>query len=114
MDQAEPLTIEEVLAERDPDVQRLLVNRYGVGRFMTDAHAVPVAHDRYGTLLRIRIPDGEPLLVLQVENSTPEPDGSRRRFAIRVPPHMDTPLAAVAWTFGLTADQYRARLRAQT
>jgi hypothetical protein len=114
MDQDEPLTIEEVLTERDPDTQRVLVNRYGVGRFMADARAVPVAHDRYGTLLRIRIPDGEPLLILRVVNSTPEPDGSRRRFAIRVPPHLDTPIAAVAWTFGLRADQYRARLRAQT
>ena len=32
-------------------------------------------------------------------NSTPEPDGTRRTYFLRVPPQMRTAREAVAWTF---------------
>ena len=44
--------------------------------------------------------DGEPLTVVEVVNSTPEPDGSHRRYFLRVPPDTRTAREAVAWTFG--------------
>lgn len=34
-----------------------------------------------------------------VTNSTPGPDGSHATHWLRVPPHLSTPQAAVAWTF---------------
>ena len=108
------LTVTRVLAERDPDVQRDLINQYGVGRLRVDAAARPVDHDRFGTLWRIRIPDLPPLLMVEVINSTPEPDGTRRRYNLRVPPGTRSALEAVAWTFGLTASEYKARLTQQT
>lgn len=42
----------------------------------------------------------EPVVVVEVVNSTPEPDGSHRTYFLRVPPTMRTATAAVAWTFG--------------
>jgi hypothetical protein len=108
------LTVEQVLAEANPGRQRAMINDYGVHNLRRDAHAVPIDHDRYGTLWRIRLPDGSRLVMVEVINTTPEPDGSRRRYNIRVPPTFDSALAAVAWTFGLTAEEYRARLRAQS
>ena len=33
-------------------------------------------------------------------NATPDADGSRRRYFLRVPPHMRTAHQGVAWTFG--------------
>jgi hypothetical protein len=108
------LTVGRVLDERDPDIQRQLINEYGVGRFRYDSHARPIDHDRFGTLWMIRPPSGPPLLMVEVVNSTPEPDGTRRRYNLRVPPRMRSALEAVAWTFGLTAREYRERLRRQT
>jgi len=45
--------------------------------------------------------------MVEVRNSTPEPDGSRRTYFLRVPPTMRTAREAVAWTFGLGAVDYR-------
>src|SRR6266436_180030 len=39
-----------------------------------------------------------PIVLVHVTNSTPEPDGSRRRYFLRVPPEVKTARAAVAWT----------------
>jgi hypothetical protein len=108
------LTVSRVLAERDPDVQRELINQYGVGRLRVDAGARPLDHDRFGTLWQIRLPDLPTLLMVEVINSTPEPDGTRRRYNLRVPVGISSALEAVAWTFGLTAREYRERLARQT
>ena len=43
--------------------------------------------DDYGKLWRTTLPvDGEPLTVVEVVNATPEPDGTHRRYFLRVPP----------------------------
>ena len=44
--------------------------------------------------------------MVEVLNATPEPDGSRKTYYLRVPPGTRTARAAVAWTFGLAADAY--------
>jgi hypothetical protein len=60
-------------------------------------------------LWRAERPGGDSALVMvEVRNSTLEPDGSRRTYWLRVPPHINTCQAAVAWTFGIERpDDYR-------
>ena len=43
---------------------------------------------------------------VEVTNGTPEKDGSHRRYFLRVPSAMRTPREAVAWTYGMTPDEY--------
>jgi hypothetical protein len=45
--------------------------------------------------------------MVEVANSTPEPDGSRHRYWLRVPPRVRTCQEAVAWTFGVREAEYR-------
>jgi hypothetical protein len=45
--------------------------------------------------------------MVEVLNSTPEPDGTRKTYFLRVPPNLRTAREAVAWTFGLAGSQYR-------
>ena len=45
--------------------------------------------------------------MVEVQNSTPEPDGSIKTYFLRVPPATRTAREAVAWTFGLGAVEYR-------
>ena len=76
-------------------------------------------------------PGDSPYVGVRVLNSTPEPDGSVKEYVLRVPPAFGdkrrktirlttaaahgareieiprTPHAAIAWTFGLTPDEYR-------
>jgi hypothetical protein len=49
----------------------------------------------------------EPITMVEVINSTPEPDGGRKTYFLRVPPRTETARAGVAWTFGLTPEEYR-------
>ncbi len=44
--------------------------------------------------------------MVEVLNSTPEADGSRKTYFLRVPPATQTAREGVAWTFGLRADGY--------
>lgn len=58
-------------------------------------------------LWRIQDAHGDDLLVaVEVVNSSPDADGSRRAYVLRVPPGIRTCRAAVAWTFGIEPDGY--------
>jgi len=48
----------------------------------------------------------ESIVVAELQNSTPEPDGSIKTYFLRVPPETTTVIDAVAWTFGETAETY--------
>ena len=64
-------------------------------------------HDeRYGTLWVRRIPDDEPIMIIEVVNRTREPDGRFKHYWLRVPPTMRTAREAVAWTFNVRAERY--------
>lgn len=84
-----------------------MVERYGQERFLIESGAAIRHRDDAGVLYERPLGDDEPIVMVQVKNSTPEPDGSFKDYFIRVPPSMATARQAVAWTFGLLEDQYR-------
>ncbi|MER0246295.1 DUF6745 domain-containing protein, partial [Streptomyces sp. HSW2009] len=59
-----------------------------------------------GVLWRIELAGDEAVVMVEVVNSTPEPDGSSRTYWLRVPPRTTTAREGVAWTFGLPAEEY--------
>ena len=65
--------------------------------------------DRYGTLWRRDFPGGddEQIVMIELANSTPEPDGARRPHWVRVPPKTTT--ARKAWTFSQSGRTYNPR-----
>jgi hypothetical protein len=97
----------EIDAERNVEVRRVMLERYRMSRYMRQTAAqVLDRSDRFGTLYRRDLPGEEPLVMVEVVNSTPEPDGSSRRYWLRVPPDVRTARAAVAWSFGLEENAY--------
>jgi len=48
----------------------------------------------------------EPIVLLEVVNSTREPDGSFKHYWLRVPPYMSTAHQASAWTFDIAPAKY--------
>ena len=48
----------------------------------------------------------ESFVFVEVENSTREPDGSRKAYYLRVPPSIRTARQGVAWTFGMAPNEY--------
>lgn len=104
------LTVRGILEERNRELQRVMLERFGYDRFILELGAVPVQADEFGALYRILRPHREPFVLVHVTNTTPELDGTRKRYFLRVPPNMKTAHEAVAWTFGMRPEQYRPLL----
>jgi len=101
------LTAAQITGEANAEVRRVMIERFGADRYLRDAGAEKVHVDEYGALWRLDVPDDEALVMVQVTNSTPEPDGTFKDYWLRVPPNIRTARGAVAWTFGETARGYR-------
>ena len=107
----ELITISEIESEQNVEVRRVMIDRYGLERFLIDSQAVEIHRDEFGVLYRKEITGDEALVMLKVINSTPEPDGSFKDYFLRVPPQMECAQQAVAWTFGKTEDEYSPALQ---
>lgn len=101
----ERITAAHITAEPNAEVRRAMVERMGVDRYIADLGALPVDASDYGRLYRIEQPDDEPMVLVRLINSTPEPDGSNKEYWLRVPPHIERARQAVAWTFGIENEE---------
>ena len=119
----ETLTPEQIIGEPNAEVRRVMMERHGYDRLLQEANAAVLHEDTDSQghprrLLRLDVPDDEPIVMVQVTNSSPEPDGSHRVYMLRVHPDL-RPLgvagaraqkmtceAAVASTFGMRDAEY--------
>lgn len=100
------VTVERIRTEENAELRRVLLEHYGYERYLADSGAEPIHRDETGVLWRILLPDDEPVVMVEVVNSTAEPDGSFRTYWLRVPPSIRTARAGVAWTFGIPEADY--------
>ncbi|MEV3987590.1 DUF6745 domain-containing protein [Streptomyces sp. NPDC049837] len=100
------LTPERIREEENAELRRVMLEHFGYDRYLSESGAEPVHRDETGVLWRIPLPDDEDVAMVEVVNSTPEPDGTSRTYWLRVPPATRTAREGVAWTFGLAAEAY--------
>src|SRR5262249_47757882 len=105
----EKISVSLITAELNAEVRRVMIERYGLEKFIKDSGATKVHQDALGVLWRKNLPGDEALVMVQVKNSTAEPDGTYKHYFLRVPPDTRTVRAAVAWTFGLMEHEYKPR-----
>jgi hypothetical protein len=103
----ETLDVREILAETNAERRRVMMKRFGLDRFMSQAEAQILDKDRDAggrrRLLRIALEGDEPLVCVSVICPT-----THRQFMLRVPPTMTTCRQAVAWTAGFDdLDEYQ-------
>jgi hypothetical protein len=95
----ETISIEEILQEQNAERRRVLLDRFGIPRFMqeTKASLLDEDHDRGGTrqLLRVELKDDEPLVTLSCFCPS-----TARQYFLRVPPDMKLCHQAAAWVAG--------------
>jgi hypothetical protein len=109
IEEPDRLTLARIRDTSNAEVRRCMMERFGVERFVRDAGAQLIGADRYGRLWSIPFAGGQqPYVVVEVENGTREPDGTRRHYFLRVPPTMRSAHEAVAWTYGLRPQDYAA------
>ncbi|NYE44046.1 hypothetical protein HEB29_005057 [Streptomyces fulvorobeus] len=100
------LTPDRIRGEENAELRRVMLEYYGYDRYLAESGAQPVHHDETGTLWRIAMDGDEDVVMVEVVNSTPEPDGTCRTYWLRVPPGTRTAKEGVAWTFGLDGQAY--------
>jgi hypothetical protein len=114
VDRPHEITIAKIDDETNAESRRVMIDRYRLGEeisgaaaFTRDAGGERLDHDaRFGTLWRRIVPDDEPIVILEVVNATPEKDGTRKHYWLRVPPTMTTAREAAAWTFNHAPEGY--------
>lgn len=100
------ISLEEIDSCSNAELRRVLIERYGQSRYLQDSGAEQIHQDECGTLFRKDIPGDEPLMMVKVVNSSPEPDGTFKDYFLRVPPETKTAKQAVAWTFAFDEEDY--------
>ena len=72
----ETLTVAQIDAEENAEVRRVMLERFGMSRYILESGAKPQHQDEFGVLYRRELANDEPIVMVRVLNSTPEPDGS--------------------------------------
>lgn len=94
----------------DPVLRNCMIEIMTPERFVKSGAPSRVAEDECGVLWRklwgYRGVTVGSWTAVEVVNGTVEPDGSRRRYFLRVPSRMRTAREAVAWTYGMSAQEY--------
>ncbi|MEU0519499.1 DUF6745 domain-containing protein [Streptosporangium sp. NPDC006007] len=101
------LTPQRIRAEENAELRRVMLEHFGYDRYLAESGATPLHQDETGVLWRIELPEDEPVVMVEVVNSTAEPDGTFRKYWLRVPPSISTAREGVAWTFNLSETDYR-------
>lgn len=112
------ISAQMILDEENMEVRRLLMDRFGIDPFLAELGAEVVAVDDYGILYAAEVKikparfprpgEQEPARFVRLLNSTPEPGTTDdfKEYLLRVPPTLNTPRAAVAWSFGIEEEGY--------
>lgn len=116
----EQIMVKDIDAEVNQETKRVMLERYGIDRYLKDGKAKLVHKDQYGKLYQKAIPNTDlTLTMVAVKNSTPEPDGSIKDYFLEVHPELRpitedglgepqllTAKNAVASTFGLRGEEF--------
>lgn len=93
------ISVDEVLAETNSEVRRVLLERMGYEKFLLEAEAQTLDCDRdpggERRLMRVMMQDDEPLVCLSVFCPS-----TQRQYMLRVPPATGTCRQAAAWIAG--------------
>ena len=80
----EAITLVQINSEDNAEVRRIMLERFGVERYILESGAEVMDDDpQFGTLYRYRL-GGERRFAVYVTNRTPEPDGSFKKYMLRV------------------------------
>ena len=102
----EPVNMKDIDSCANQELKRVLIERYGEHQYILDSGISPIQKDKFGELYRKDVAGDEPIVMVRVQNSTPEKDGSRHIYWLRIPPTIKTAKEGIAWTFGVSSKEY--------
>jgi len=104
--------------ESNAELRRIMLEIYGYENYLSKRKAKEIAvdeiHGQPRRLLEFTLAN-EAIRVIEVNNGSLEPDGSRRKFILgcvrRDGRYPDTPAEAVAWSYGINPKYYDETVR---
>ena len=90
IERKQDITIAKIDAEQNMEIRRVMIDMYrsGIADYILDSGAVATQEDDYGTLYRKEVTGDDPIVMVKVINSTPEPDMSFKTYWLRVSPEL--------------------------
>ena len=92
------LRVNIILRERNAEIRRAMIERYGQDRFVLDAHAKILDKWKHNELLSIYLPEDPDRRLVALKLRCPS---TAAVYILRVPPDQRTVRGALAWSFGL-------------
>jgi hypothetical protein len=124
--QPEKITVALIESEKNQEIKRVMIERYGMGRYMEDSGCKEIHRDEFGILLSKERNDMTDMRMVRVVNGSIEglwsknqngvlkftPDLKegktyKKEYFLRVPPETKTALEGVAWTYNMLAEEYK-------
>lgn len=102
-------SVDRIANEPNVEVRRCAIERLGWAAYIEQAglRLVSSAPDPGNPGFELRLYDmRRNTRVLLAVNGSVERDGHRRQYGLTVPGHLDDPIDAAGWTYGLSAAQY--------
>ena len=90
------LTVQRIEQETNAEIRRVMIDLYGPKKYTADSGAIliqemntdhPIKGLRTAKLFLKKVPNDEDIIILDVLNSSPEPDGSYKRYQLRIDPN---------------------------
>jgi hypothetical protein len=100
------ITLRAIDAESNVQVRRCMIEIMTPARYVALGGARKVAEDETGVLWRKIWLNFDIWTAVEVINATPEPDGTHRHYFLQVPANINSAREAVAWTYGMEAEEY--------
>lgn len=107
------VTSNDIAQAENAEVRRVLMELYGVKKYLNELGAKLISsdvdtHNNPRELYHANVDwlEGEPLAMVLVINSTPEPDGKNKHYTLRVSPKCKTPREALASMWEIDPAQY--------
>ena len=105
----ESITLQGIQSEKNAEVRRVLIERFGEVRYLEESGLEPIASDeKFGTIYTEIFNAGRPICRLRVVNRSPESDGSYKTYWLPINPGLyggdagRIPQAAAASTWRTT------------
>lgn len=121
IDHRDRISVEKVDSTLNLEIKRIMLERFGIERYLLDGHAGLIHADEFGRLYQKTLKaTAMKITMVQVMNQTPEPDGSVKSYFLEVHPELRplngpgelgepqrlTARNAVASTFGLRGEEF--------
>ncbi len=95
-------TASQILCIQNVELRRCIIEKVGYERLLDGGRVLD--NSPPNKLWGVVVSGDEEIRFMELENSTPEPDGTRKIYYIRVPPNIETLKSGLAWSFDVGED----------